>query len=122
MAANMKAVKLRIKSVKSTMQITKAMELVAASKLRRAKERAERSKPYFDILHKALTEIANGNTDFSSPYAQKAKSDVWCYVVIAGDRGFAGGYNGWHLEPPGKRGKRQRVLCFAYWQEGCRIL
>ena len=93
MAANMKAVKLRIKSVKSTMQITKAMELVAASKLRRAKERAERSKPYFDILHKALTEIANGNIDFSSPYAQKAKSDVWCYVVIAGDRGFAGGYN-----------------------------
>ena len=47
MAANMKAVKLRIKSVQSTMQITKAMELVASSKLRKAKERAEVCRPYF---------------------------------------------------------------------------
>ena len=47
MAANMKAVKLRIKSVQSTMQITKAMELVASSKLRKAKERAETCRPYF---------------------------------------------------------------------------
>ena len=47
MAANMKAVKLRMKSIQSTMQITKAMELVASSKLRRAKERADASRPYF---------------------------------------------------------------------------
>ena len=47
MAANMKAVKLRIKSVSNTMQITKAMELVASSKLRKAKERAETCRPYF---------------------------------------------------------------------------
>ena len=46
MASNMKAVKLRIKSVQSTMQITKAMELVASSKLRKAKERAEVCRPY----------------------------------------------------------------------------
>ena len=46
----MKDIKLRIKSVQSTMQITKAMELVASSKLRRAKERAENSRPYFDLL------------------------------------------------------------------------
>ena len=50
MAANMKSVKLRIKSVESTMQITKAMELVASSKLRRAKERAEETRPYFTCL------------------------------------------------------------------------
>ena len=53
MAANMKAVKLRIKSVQSTMQITKAMELVASSKLRKAKERAEVCRPYFETMHKA---------------------------------------------------------------------
>ncbi len=93
MAANMKAVKTRIKSIESTMQITKAMELVAASKLRKAKDRAERSKPYYEVLYDALSEIAAGNTEFSSPYAKKGKSDAWCYVVIAGDRGFAGGYN-----------------------------
>lgn len=93
MAANMKAVKLRIKSIESTMQITKAMELVAASKLRRARERAQQSQPYYEVLYEALTEIAAGNTEFSSPFAREAKSNVWCYVVIAGDRGFAGGYN-----------------------------
>ena len=93
MAANMKAVKLRIKSVQSTMQITKAMELVASSKLRKAKERAETCRPYFQTLHKTLQEIAAGNTDFSSVYAKEASSEKCCYVVIAGDRGLAGGYN-----------------------------
>lgn len=93
MAANMKAVKLRIKSVQSTMQITKAMELVASSKLRKAKERAEVSRPYFQTLHKTLEEIARGNTDFTSVYAAGSKSSRYCYVVIAGDRGLAGGYN-----------------------------
>ena len=57
MAANMKAVKLRIKSVQSTMQITKAMELVASSKLRKAKERAEVCRPYFETMHKTLADI-----------------------------------------------------------------
>lgn len=93
MAANMKSVKLRIKSVQSTMQITKAMELVASSKLRKAKERAETCRPYFETLHGTLQEIAEGNTNFASVYAQKAKSEKYCYVVIAGDRGLAGGYN-----------------------------
>ena len=53
MAGSMKEIKLRIKSVESTMQITKAMELVASSKLRRAKERVEHSRPYFEILNPA---------------------------------------------------------------------
>ena len=57
MAGNMKAVKLRIKSVQSTMQITKAMELVASSKLRKAKERAETCRPYFKELHETLKDI-----------------------------------------------------------------
>ena len=93
MAANMKAVKLRIKSVQSTMQITKAMELVASSKLRKAKERAETCRPYFRELHQTLRDIAVGNTDFSSVYSRDAASEKYCYVVIAGDRGLAGGYN-----------------------------
>ena len=93
MAGNMKAVKLRIKSVQSTMQITKAMELVASSKLRRAKERSERCRPYFDELYNTLVNIANGNTDFSSVFAKDNVNEKVCYVVIAGDRGLAGGYN-----------------------------
>ncbi len=93
MAGNMKAVKLRMKSIQSTMQITKAMELVASSKLRKAKERADASRPYFQVLHETLTDIAGGNTDFMSPYTKASASEKWCYVVIAGDRGLAGGYN-----------------------------
>ena len=92
-ASSMKDIKLRIKSVESTMQITKAMELVASSKLRRAKERAERSRPYFNTLHAALNDIAYGNTEFSSPYVQKRAVKKTCYIMIAGDRGLAGGYN-----------------------------
>lgn len=93
MAANMKSVKLRIKSVQSTMQITKAMELVASSKLRKAKERAEICRPYFQELHKTLSGIAQENRDFTSKYAKEASNEKVCYVMIAGDRGLAGGYN-----------------------------
>lgn len=89
----MKSIKLRIKSVQSTMQITKAMELVASSKLRRAKERMEKSRPYFTLLHGALAKIAAANTDFSSVYVTKREVKKTCYVIIAGDRGLAGGYN-----------------------------
>ena len=93
MAGSMKAVKLRIKSVQSTMQITKAMQLVAASKLRKAKERADASKPYLETMLDTLTDIANSNTDYRSPYTKVSDNDKWLYVVIAGDRGLAGGYN-----------------------------
>ena len=93
MAGSMKAVKLRIKSVQSTMQITKAMQLVAASKLRKAKERADASKPYLETMLGTLTDIANSNTDFQSPFTKSADNEKWLYVVIAGDRGLAGGYN-----------------------------
>lgn len=92
-AANMKAVKLRIKSVQNTMQITKAMQLVAASKLRKAKQKADQSKPYFETLHRTLTDIAKSNTDFQSRYTREGGNDKWLYIVIAGDRGLAGGYN-----------------------------
>lgn len=93
MASNMKAVKTRIKSVQNTMQITRAMELVASSKLRKAKERAETCKPYFRELHRALEEIANGNTDFTSEYTKETGVEQTCYIIIGGDRGLAGGYN-----------------------------
>ena len=93
MAGSMKAVKLRIKSVQSTMQITKAMQLVAASKLRKAKERADASKPYLETMLGTLADIANSNTDFQSPFTRATENDTGLYVVIAGDRGLAGGYN-----------------------------
>ncbi len=89
----MKDIKNRIKSVQSTRQITKAMELVASSKLRRAKERMERARPYFEILHKTLCDISHSVTELNSDYTIARAVKKVCYVVIAGDRGLAGGYN-----------------------------
>ena len=88
-----KEIKNRIRSMESTKQITKAMEMVAASKLRHAQARVANSRPYFEILYNTITDIVNSNTDFSSPYLTKREVKRSLYVVIAGDRGLAGGYN-----------------------------
>ncbi len=92
-SGNMKAIKRRIKSVGSTRQITKAMQLVASSKLRKAKIRAEQARPYFNELYKTMCEIASANTDFSTIYTVKREIKRRLFIVIAGDRGLAGGYN-----------------------------
>ena len=91
--ASMKDIKLRIRSVESTMQITKAMELVASSKLRKAKERQERSRPYFTEMRNTLSSIESSTRDFSSPYQKQREVKKRCLIMIAGDRGLAGGYN-----------------------------
>ena len=75
------------------MQITKAMELVASSKVRKAKERVEACRPFFDSLYETIQGVAAGNNDFDSVYTQKRPVRRTCFVVIAGDRGLAGGYN-----------------------------
>ncbi len=90
--ASMKAIKNRIKSVENTRQITKAMQLVATSKMRKAKEKIEESRPFFETLSEALDDIASSTVDFSSPFTKKKEGKA-CHIVIAGDRGLAGGYN-----------------------------
>lgn len=89
----MKDIKRRIKSVGSTRQITKAMELVSSSKLRKAKLHAEQARPYFNELYKSMCEIASANTDFSTVFTVKRPVKHRLFIVIAGDRGLAGGYN-----------------------------
>ena len=91
--ASMNDIKARIKSVESTMQITKAMELVATSKLRRAKERVERSRPFSDILCKAISDIKRSPLVKDTEWFDKNRDGKTLYIVIAGDRGLAGGYN-----------------------------
>ncbi len=90
---SMKEIKNRIKSVENTRQITKAMQLVATSKMKKAREQIEKSRPFFETLSEALAAIASSNKDFSSPFTHKNKSERACHIVIAGDRGLAGGYN-----------------------------
>jgi F-type H+-transporting ATPase subunit gamma len=69
------------------------MEMVAASKLRRAQAQVLSSRPYFETLYSTIHHIADTNSDFSSPYLKPRSGNRVLYVVIAGDRGLAGGYN-----------------------------
>ena len=89
----MKEIKARIKSVESTMQITKAMELVATSKLRRAKENVERTRPFYQTLGEAIDEIIAASSDFESDWFLPRTEKKTLFIVFAGDRGLAGGYN-----------------------------
>ena len=88
-----KEIKNRIKSMESTRQITKAMEMVASSKLRRAQAQVTNTRPYFEILSRTVQDIVNSSQDFSSPYLVERPVNKVMYIVIAGDRGLAGGYN-----------------------------
>ena len=88
-----KEIKNRIRSMESTKQITKAMEMVAASKLRRAQAQIANSRPYFQILHSTIQDILRTNREFESAYLKQRPVKKVLYIVIAGDRGLAGGYN-----------------------------
>ena len=88
-----KEIKNRIRSMESTKQITKAMEMVAASKLRRAQAQVAASRPYFEILYSTIQDITRQDKDFSSPFLVPRPVKKSLFVVIAGDRGLAGGYN-----------------------------
>ena len=92
-ATSMNDIKSRIKSVGSTMQITKAMELVATSKLRRAKARLELSRPFCKTLGEAIDKIQSSSEIQGSVWSEARDGARTLYVVIAGDRGLAGGYN-----------------------------
>ncbi len=91
--ASMNAIKQRIKSVESTRQITKAMELVATSKLRRAKDKAEGSRPYHRLLRQTTLAVMQKQNEESCPFTTSRTVKKTCYIMIAGDRGLAGGYN-----------------------------
>ena len=88
-----KEIKNRIRSMESTKQITKAMEMVASSKLRKAQTQVMNTRPYFEILHKTIQEIVKADREVSSGYLCQRPVKKTAYVIIGGDRGLAGGYN-----------------------------
>lgn len=91
MTGNIKAIRTRMKSVESTRHITRAMQLVASSKLRAALDRMEASRFFFEAVQEAFSDLAAGHTD--SPFLTRRTVTHRCVVIIAGDRGLAGGYN-----------------------------
>ena len=90
---SIKEIKNRIRSMESTKQITRAMEMVAASKLRHAQTQVSASRPYFEILLDTIRDIVSSDTGTDSAYLTKRPVKRTAFVVIAGDRGLAGGYN-----------------------------
>ena len=92
--AGVREFKRRIRSVKNTQQITKAMEMVAAAKLRRAQESAEASRPYTETLQGTLARLAAVSFDVRHPLLDK-REDVRKvgYIVVTADRGLCGAYN-----------------------------
>lgn len=90
----MRDIKRRIKSVNSTKQITKAMELVSSAKLRKAREKLDRTRPYFDTVKNTMSEIAENIENIHSDYFEGAREiKKSCFIVITADGGLCGGYN-----------------------------
>ena len=91
--ASMKEINLRIKSISGTRQITKAMELVAISKLSKARERIDRTRPFYTELYAALSDISAAVSPLDSKFCEQKEIKKTAIIAIAGDRGLAGGYN-----------------------------
>ncbi len=90
--ANLQDIRRRIKSVKSIQQITKAMKMVAAARLRRAQEAAVANQPYAAKMRQVITDIAGKAGDFNHPLLESREEGKSLYLVIASDKGLAGAY------------------------------
>ena len=94
MPAQLRVVRRRIRSVQSTMKITRAMELIAASRLARAQERVAQARPYTDEITAALESIVSTEATISHPLLeQRAEAEAAAVLVVTSDRGLAGPYN-----------------------------
>jgi len=90
---SLKAVRVRIASVKSTQKITRAMKLVAAAKLRRAQDAIVAARPYADALAEAIAELAARAGDTAHPILEKRPPERIAAVLLTSDRGLCGGFN-----------------------------
>lgn len=93
MAKGMREIKRSIKSKQNTRQMTKAMEMIAASRLKKTQDAALASRPYADKLKEVISNIAAGTRDIDHPMLEQREIKRSGYLVITSDRGMAGGYN-----------------------------
>lgn len=93
---SLKSLRVRIKSVKSTQQITKTMKMVAAAKVKKAQDACEKSRPYADALNRVLRDLAAGVQGSSAPLLIRGReqSNIVRLLVFGSDRGLCGGFNG----------------------------
>ncbi|MDH5432806.1 MAG: F0F1 ATP synthase subunit gamma [Gammaproteobacteria bacterium] len=88
-----KEIRTKIGSIKNTQKITSAMEMVAASKMRKAQDRMEATKPYSQKIRKVIGHLAMGNTEYKHPYIIEREVSRVGFIVISTDRGLCGGLN-----------------------------
>lgn len=92
--ANLRDIRIRIKSVKNTAQITRAMQLVATSKMKRAQDASRAGSPYAALLARILAPVANLVSDFSHPFLDEREIKNRCIIIVSTDKGLCGGLNG----------------------------
>lgn len=91
--AGAKEIRNKIGSVKSTQKITKAMEMVAASKMRRSQDAMQASRPYAETMRKVIGHVANANLEYRHPYLEEREAKRVGYIIVSTDRGLCGGLN-----------------------------
>lgn len=91
--AGAKEIRSKIASVQNTQKITKAMEMVAASKMRKTQERMAASRPYAETMRKVIGHLALGNLEYKHPYLEERDVKRVGYLVVSTDRGLCGGLN-----------------------------
>jgi F-type H+-transporting ATPase subunit gamma len=91
--AGIRDIKLKIQSVNSTRQITKAMELVSTAKLKRAKDRVDITRPYFETVMSTVQDIIRNEKSLKHDYLNVRDVKKTLYIVVSADRGLCGGYN-----------------------------
>ncbi len=88
-----KEIRTQIASVKNTQKITKAMEMVAASKMRKAQDRMAASKPYAGKMRQVISHLANAHPEYKHPFLEVRETKRVGYIIISTDRGLCGGLN-----------------------------
>jgi len=91
--AGAKEIRNKIASVKNTQKITSAMKMVAASKMRKAQDRMDSSRPYAVTMRKVIGHIALGHLEYKHPYLEEREAKRVGYIIISTDRGLCGGLN-----------------------------
>ncbi|WP_019672155.1 F0F1 ATP synthase subunit gamma [Psychrobacter lutiphocae] len=91
--ASLKEIRAKVTSIKSTQKITRAMQMVAASKMRRAQERMEVGRPYAESMRRVVSHLVHASSDYKHPYMNSRAINRVGYILVTSDRGLAGGLN-----------------------------
>jgi F-type H+-transporting ATPase subunit gamma len=104
-----KEIRTKIKSVKNTQKITRAMEKVAMSKMRKASDRMTHARPYDEAIRRTLGQLAHANLEYKHPFTLERPARRVAFIIVSSDRGLAGGLN--------MNVFRQTVRAFKEWQD-----